>query len=57
MKALLWFVLGVCLLGNVCVSAMVDDGLQKVLLSVACGVGVLAAGAGLWVTRPRDRRS
>ncbi|MEV5598270.1 hypothetical protein [Streptomyces sp. NPDC052496] len=55
MKALLWLMLSVCLLANIYVNAMVEEGAKQILLSVACGVGVLTAGAGLWLTR--DRRS
>ncbi|MEU4199526.1 hypothetical protein [Streptomyces sp. NPDC045470] len=53
MKALLWLVLAVCLLANVYVNAMVQDGVQQILLSVACGVGALIAGTGLWLSRER----
>ncbi|MFD7664896.1 hypothetical protein [Streptomyces sp. NPDC059788] len=53
MKALLWLVLAVCLLANLYVSAMGDGGVKQVLLSVVCGVGMLGAGTGLWLTRER----
>ncbi|MFK8848619.1 MULTISPECIES: hypothetical protein [Streptomyces] len=53
MKALLWLLLAVCLLANVFVNMMVEDGVKQILLSVACGVGALSAGTGLWLSRER----
>ncbi|MFH9421187.1 hypothetical protein [Streptomyces sp. NPDC017529] len=53
MKALLWLLLVGCLLANVFVSLVVGDGVQRVLLSVVSGIGVIGAGTGLWLTRER----
>ncbi|GCD43583.1 hypothetical protein [Streptomyces paromomycinus] len=53
MKALLWLLLAACLLGNLFVNMTVGEGAKQILLSVACGVGALAAAAGLWLSRER----
>ncbi|MEU7154914.1 hypothetical protein [Streptomyces chrestomyceticus] len=53
MKALLWLLLAVGLMGNVFVNTMVGGGVKQILLSVACGVVALAAATGLWLSRER----
>ncbi|MCL7375775.1 MULTISPECIES: hypothetical protein [Streptomyces] len=51
MKALLWIVLIGCLLANVYLNFLVDDGGTEIALSVVAGLGVVGSGLGLWLLR------